>query len=165
MGLQLVHRKESDTMQNLIVSVLIWCEQAAPAPNISAPPPAFQVPSANEVDFNPNVQKLLTVAPPAGEGMTTTLPPGALDLNLFVNNPLVPGSGEYLNYRGSLTSPPCLDTATWFVRRMTVVASKSQVKAFTDALYRMTEGAGSYRSIMPMNQRILKVYALRQQTQ
>lgn len=163
--LQLVHRKANDPMQNLVVSVLIWCENAAPPPNISAPAKPFQKPSTNEVDFNVNVQKLLGVAPPNVEGLKSTLPPGGLDLNVFVNNPLVPGSGEYLNYRGSLTSPPCLDTATWFVRRKTVVASRSQVQAFTDALYRMTTGAGSFRSIMPMNRRFLKVFALRQQVQ
>lgn len=159
--LQLVHRKVTDPQQTLILSILVWCENPPPPPNISQIG-AFQVPSPNEVDWNENIQKFLTAEVPFGEGTSTTIPPQGLDLNIFVNNPLVPGSGEYMNYRGSLTSPPCLDSTTWFVRRETMIASRSQVAGFMNSLYRLTQGAGSYRSIMPMNRRFLKVYELQQ---
>jgi len=159
--LQLVHRKVADPAQVLVISVLLWCERQDPPPNISAPA-TWTPPSPNEMDFNENIQKFVSKEVPYYEGTTAKLEPG-LDLNILVNNPLVEGSGEYMNYRGSLTSPPCIDTVTWFVRRKTVIVSKNQVKAFMDALYRLTGGAGSYRAIMPMNRRFLKVFELRKQ--
>jgi len=159
--LQLVHRKVSDPTQLVIISVLLWCERPDPPPNISAQS-QWTAPTPNEMDFNENIQKLVTNEVPYYEGTTSALEPG-LDLNILVNNPLVEGSGEYMNYRGSLTSPPCIDSVTWFVRRKTVIVSKTQVGAFMNALYRLTGGAGSYRGIMPMNRRFLKVFELRKQ--
>lgn len=155
--IQLVHRKMSDPQQTLILSVLVWCEAQPPPPNISAPSLWVQ-PGANELDFNPNIQKLVSVQVPHQQGTQVTIPPQGIDLNIFVNNPAVEGSGEYINYRGSLTTPPCLDATTWFIRRKTVIASSNQVLAFQNALYRLTEGAGSYRSIMPINGRFFKVF-------
>lgn len=158
--IQLVHRKADNPLNWLIVSILVWCEDPPPPPNISNAS-IWKTPANDEVDFNENLQKFLTQEVPYVDGAEAVIPPQALDLNLLVRNPLVNRSGEYINYRGSLTEPPCLDSTTWFVRRQTAVASISQVGALQNALYRLTGGDGSFRSIMPMNHRFLKVFELR----
>jgi carbonic anhydrase len=72
-----------------------------------------------------------------------------LDLNDFFKG------GIFLNYAGSLTSPPCATNAIWFVRRNPILASIAQVKTMSDPIFEMTADFGNYRETMPMNGRPL----------
>lgn len=157
--MQLVHRSSTQPRLSLIVSILIWCENA-PLPPVNASDASYTPPTFVEMNFNANLQNFLTAAPPSSEGGSAELSLAGLDLSELVDNPLVPGSGEYLNYRGSETSPPCLDSVTWFVRRKTVLAADAQVRALATALYRLTDNVGSYRAPMPLSGRFLKVFRL-----
>jgi len=43
---------------------------------------------------------------------------------------LLPDSGTYYRYYGSLTTPPCYETVLWTVYQQPVVISKRQVRSF-----------------------------------
>merc|ERR1719473_20367 len=114
-----------------------------------------------EVDYNAVLQQFLTVRPPYKDGMVqdVVIPLNKpLDLGFFIQNPMLADSGEYIQYAGSLTTPPCSDSTTWFVRRRPMIASDSQTQAFADSIYRLTNKHGNFRAVMPVNARILKVY-------
>lgn len=167
--IQLLHRKLADPVQQIIVSVLVWCETTPRVPDPPGPPSGkpFYPPDAADVDFNSELQHFLTTPVPDVEGTSasfTTPANPALDLNKLIGNDDNPNrnpeDSTFLFYGGSFTSPPCTDHALWLVRRKTVVASDAQVKALTDSLYRLTGNRGSYREIMPMNNRPVKVAKL-----
>jgi len=158
--IQLIHRSYRTSAESLIISIPVWSEIIPEAPNASLPY-TYMPPNPFEVDFNKNLQNLISAQPPSEEGSWTELYLPGLDLAALVETPAAPDSGTYFNYRGSLTSPPCLDSATWFVRRASLVAGSSQVKALADALYQLTNSKGSYRNVMPWNQRFLNIYRLR----
>lgn len=92
--------------------------------------------------------------------------PPVINQDIMVNitsaNPLNLGSffvgGEFFEYGGSETTPPCDEKVTWYVRRNAVKASDAQVKAMSDAIYKMSAEAGNYRTVMPLNKRIFKIY-------
>merc|ERR1719261_1275129 len=80
-----------------------------------------------------------------------------LDLKVFAEHPLITDTNTYIEYAGSLTSPPCLETVTWLVRRSKMLASNGQVKAFSDSIMRMTQDKGNFRSVMPFGDHTLSV--------
>merc|ERR1719213_40271 len=80
-----------------------------------------------------------------------------LNMSTFIEHPLISDTNTYIEYAGSLTAPPCLETVTWLVRRSKMLASNGQVKAFSDAIMRMTANKGNFRSVMPFADRKLTV--------
>jgi len=167
MEIQLVHRKIDDPMKSLVIAVPVWSETTPLASKLplaqflKTPLGLYYPPQMTEVDYNPVLQQFLTVRPPTSENQTVDIViPMAkpLDLGFFVQNPMLPDSGHYIQYSGSLTTPPCSDMTTWFVRRKPMIASDGQTKAFADAVFRLTNKHGNFRAVMPVNQRILKVY-------
>jgi len=167
MEIQLVHRKIDDPMKSLVIAVPVWSETTPLASNLplaqflTTPLGLYYPPQMTEVDHNPVLQQFLTVRPPTSDNQTVdvVIPMAKpLDLGFFVQNPMLPDSGHYIQYSGSLTTPPCSDMTTWFVRRKPMIASDGQTKAFADAVFRLTNKHGNFRAVMPVNQRILKVY-------
>ncbi|CAD7924034.1 unnamed protein product [Amoebophrya sp. A120] len=61
--------------------------------------------------------------------------------------------GEFVEYGGSLTAPPCAETATWFVRKEPVAGAEADVPKFATAIMQMTNGQGNNRQPMPLNGR------------
>ena len=70
---------------------------------------------------NPEIAKLWEVAPKQGEATAKS----AVD---FAK--LVPASGDFYRYGGSLTTPPCSEIVEWVVFRDPIAASKEQIDAF-----------------------------------
>mmetsp|Transcript_108352 Transcript_108352/g.170906 ORF Transcript_108352/g.170906 Transcript_108352/m.170906 type:complete len:470 (-) Transcript_108352:35-1444(-) len=167
MEIQLVHRRIDDPMKQLIVAIPVWSE-VYPEP-LNIPMNLFlkrrlglyYPPKWTELDHNPQLQHFLTVRPPTFENEVVNIViPWAepLDLAFFVQNPLLPESGTYIQYSGSLTTPPCSDSTTWFVRRHPMIASSAQTLEFAKAIYRLTNKRGNFRAVMPVNQRPNTVY-------
>jgi len=73
----------------------------------------------------------------------------AYDLNSWLEG------GTFYEYAGSLTAPPCAEIATWLVRKDPVKASDKQVMYLHDAVYKTTADFGNYRSLMPLNGRVV----------
>jgi len=168
MEIQLVHRKVTDPTKSLVVAIPVWSEKVpGPPPGdllkfVNTPMnPSYFPPVMTEPDFNTVLQQFLTTRPPSVEGtFSDVVIPLAkpLDLGFFMENPRLPGSGEYIQYSGSLTTPPCSDMTTWFVRRRPMIASDGQTKAFADSVFKLTNKHGNFRAVMPVNQRILAVF-------
>lgn len=167
MEIQLVHRRVDDPMKQLIIAIPVWSE-VYPEP-LNIPLPLFErrllgvyyPPAWTEMDHNKQLQHFLTVRPPTFENeVVNVVIPWAepLDLGYFIQNPLFPESATYIQYSGSLTTPPCSDSTTWFVRRNPMIASSAQTKAFADAIFRLTNKRGNFRAVMPVNQRPLVVF-------
>lgn len=113
----------------------------------------YVAPSSDEPNFSPTLQAFLKVEPP-GVNMKVTVPPDALQpYNL---NDLMQGSHFY-EYAGSLTAPPCSETAIWLVRKDASMASDRQVLYLSDAIYKTTAEFGNYRSVMPMSDRVVSI--------
>ncbi len=85
--------------------------------------------------------KQLAEAP--GTETTLQIPPEFAD-HLFSGE----ATGVY-HYRGSLTTPPCSEGVSWYVRRMPTQLSKDQIAAFT-AIYDHNN-----RPVQPLNDRTL----------
>jgi len=66
-------------------------------------------------------------------------------------NDLLPASGGYYNYSGSLTTPPCSEVVNWFVLRNTVEASSDQLDNFSSILN------DNYRPAQALNGRTISV--------
>lgn len=168
--IQLVHRKRSDPKRSLVIAILVWSEYKPEVPKAGIKPVPlpeegeYVQPLPTEVDFNPYLQNLLTVRPPSQEGATATIvipQDKPFDLGTLVVNAAIEGSGTYIQYSGSLTSPPCFDRTTWFVRRNPMIASDSQVKAFAHSILKLTDYQGNFRTVMPVNGRALAVVEAR----
>lgn len=167
MEIQLVHRKIDDPMKSLVIAIPVWSE-VDPLPStlplvefFKKPMGVFFPPLMTEPEHNPVLQHFLSLRPPFVEGGVTDLiiPMSTpLDLAFFVENPELPGSGTYIQYSGSLTTPPCSDSTTWFVKRNPMLASNSQTKAFADSIFRLTNKHGNFRAVMPVNMRPLNIY-------
>lgn len=160
--LQLVHREVGVHNPGgwVIVSALVWSEKPPAPPDPNVPPPPFAPPGAAEVDFNANLQCLVTEEPPSAEGASGPLvvtPQAPLDLGLLFENRQIPPADRkvspFMMYSGSLTAPPCEEKATWFVRREPVFMSQSQVNVLANSLFTLTANQGSYRDLMPLNKR------------
>jgi carbonic anhydrase len=167
MELQLVHRKLTDPTKSLIIAVPVWSEkvpQPPPVPLVAfvkKPLGTYFPPLETEPDYNSVLQQFLTVRPPWKEGQTSDIiipMMKPLDLGFFVGNPRIPGTSEYIQYAGSLTTAPCSDVTTWFVRRRPMIASDSQTQAFAESIFKLTNKHGNFRAVMPVNQRVLRVY-------
>lgn len=63
---------------------------------------------------------------------------------------LLPRDRNYYTFAGSLTTPPCSESVTWFVLKNPVQASKGQFDAF-GRLYSMNA-----RPVQPVNGRVIK---------
>eukprot|EP00392_Amoebophrya_sp_AT5.2_P003635 g3640.t1 len=63
------------------------------------------------------------------------------------------GEKDFVEYGGSLTAPPCAETATWFVRKEAVDGGDAEVGKFQNAILAITNGMGNNRNTMPMNGR------------
>lgn len=160
MEIHMVHRKLDDPTKQVIVAIPVWSE-ATPVPPSAAPPMMYYPPDPAQIDHNYQLQHFLMEQPPSLEGGATSIEIDAFDplnLNFFMENAARVDSNTYIQYSGSLTMPPCDEHVTWFVRRVTMVASSSQVQAFSDAIYRLTSNHGNTRAVMPMNGRSLRVY-------
>lgn len=66
-------------------------------------------------------------------------------------------------YSGSQTLPPCEERVIWLIRRERIKASDSQVRALFNRIYKTSKGLGNYRTIMPLNQRLVQVWSATEQ--
>lgn len=125
----------------------------APAPAPAGAPGAGDIPYVVPTPGNLALQKFVNMAPPAVNQKATAIvdETSPLDLNEFL------AGGQFFEYAGSLTAPPCAEVATWFVRRNPLAASPSQVAALRDALFGLSADFGNYRSVMPLNGRPIAV--------
>lgn len=159
MEIQLVHRHVKNPSQFVILAVRVWCETVPPPPE-EPKPEKYYPPDPAEMDFNKQLEHFLMKEPPDAPDkkieieLTEDKP---LNMSVFVEHPLISDTNTYIEYAGSLTSPPCLETVTWLVRRSKMLASNGQVKAFSDAIMRMTANKGNFRSVMPFADRKLTV--------
>lgn len=170
MEIQLIHRRIDDPMKSLVIAIPVWSEKT-PAPKkiptylfSRRPVGTYYPPVQTEPDYNEQLQSFLTRRPPTHEGQIAdvVIPMDKpLDLGFFVENPLLPDSGTYIQYSGSSTTPPCSDSTTWFVRRNPMMASSGQAQAFANSIYRLTNKHGNFRAVMPVNQRGLMVFRAR----
>jgi len=104
-------------------------------------------------DFNGAVAAFLTVNLPP-PGMKITVPGNSvtpLDLGALLSG------GNFFEYAGSLTAPPCAEIATWLVRKESVPATEDQVRSLEAALQGLNSGFGNYRMTMPLNGRSIAV--------
>eukprot|EP00929_Paragymnodinium_shiwhaense_P082443 TRINITY_DN4343_c0_g1_i1.p1 TRINITY_DN4343_c0_g1~~TRINITY_DN4343_c0_g1_i1.p1 ORF type:complete len:812 (-),score=184.62 TRINITY_DN4343_c0_g1_i1:98-2533(-) len=110
----------------------------------------YSPPASGDAAFNSILQLLLLQEPPIlGEQITVSDAVPSFDGFLK--------GGTYFMYRGSDTLPPCEERVVWLVRRESVMASNAQVNALFSVLYDTTNGAGNYRTIMPLNGRVIDV--------
>mmetsp|Transcript_13356 Transcript_13356/g.26244 ORF Transcript_13356/g.26244 Transcript_13356/m.26244 type:complete len:502 (-) Transcript_13356:90-1595(-) len=119
----------------------------------------YTPPSDKDANFNPTLQKFVQKQPPVftDEVNIEMTPEDPLRLS-----PLLSG-GTFFMYAGSETLPPCEERVIWLVRRERVKASDSQVRALFDRLYKTSKGLGNYRTIMPLNQRVVQVWSAAEQ--
>jgi carbonic anhydrase len=119
----------------------------------------YTPPSEKDANFNPTLQKFVQKQPPVftDEVNIEMSPEDPLRLG-----PLLAG-GTFFTYSGSETLPPCEERVIWLVRRERVKASDAQVRALFDRLYKTSKGLGNYRTIMPLNQRVVQVWSAAEQ--
>lgn len=111
--------------------------------------PGYVAPPATDPMFNPMMQAFLQEAPPPVNMKVRVQADAAHSFNL---NTLMQG-GQFYEYAGSLSAPPCAEIVTWLVRKDTIKASDKQVMYLHDAIYKTTADFGNYRSLMPLNGR------------
>jgi carbonic anhydrase len=92
---------------------------------------------------NPLVQTLWNNLPL--ERHTESGPPEAIDLRQ-----LLPSSGAYSTYMGSLTTPPCTEDVLWMVMRQPLQISDDQLRVFARLYPR------NIRPIQRLNDRLIK---------
>jgi len=116
-------------------------------------PLGYQEPLASDQSFNPALQAFLKTAPPAvnTKAMVPADAVRSFDFNKFLEG------AKFYEYHGSLTAPPCAEIATWLVRKDTIKASDKQVLYLHDAVYKTTADFGNYRSLMPLNGRVVNM--------
>jgi carbonic anhydrase len=113
----------------------------------------YNAPSDTDPEFSPMLQAFLnTVALPLFEETITQNHSIADTLNL---NALFDNS-TFFEYGGTQTTPPC-EGAIWLVRREVMMVSTAQAKEFFKTLHEMSEDAGNYRTLMPVNSRVIEV--------
>lgn len=116
-------------------------------------PLGYQEPLASDQSFNHALQAFLKTAPPA---VNTKVMVPADGVRFFNFNSFMQGA-KFYEYHGSLTAPPCAEIATWLVRKDTIKASDKQVLYLHDAVYKTTADFGNYRSLMPLNGRVVNM--------
>lgn len=80
-----------------------------------------------------------------------TTPATPLDLNALL------GGGEFYEYAGSETAPPCTEATTWLVRTVPLLASDRQISDFVAGVLATNSGFGNNRATMPMVMREVRV--------
>lgn len=113
----------------------------------------YSAPAAGAPGFNPVLQFFTEQQPPVvGD---------EVQVEVKSDNPLRLGpllqDGIFFMYAGSETLPPCEEKVTWFVRRNAVKASDDQVKALSEAIYKLSAEAGNFRTVMPLNKRDISI--------
>lgn len=63
---------------------------------------------------------------------------------------LLPAKKSYINYQGSLTTPPCSEGVNWFVMKEPIELSKEQIVKFT-SIFKVNA-----RPVQPLNGRVIK---------
>lgn len=126
----------------------------APPPAPSMPIPSgfvYAAPPTTDANFNPAVQAFLKVEPPPVnmKVQVPVDPNNPIDINSFLSG------GLFYEYAGSMTAPPCAETVTWLVRSEPLKASTRQVHWLSDAVYKTTADFGNWRSVMPLNGRVV----------
>lgn len=109
----------------------------------------YTPPVSSEANHNPSVQAFLKVEPPSAN-MKVSVP---MDTAEPMNLASFFQGATFFEYYGSLTAPPCAETATWLVRTVPIMASDTQVLYLHDGIYQMTAEFGNFRSVMPINGR------------
>jgi len=114
--------------------------------------PKYLPPNPKEDFFNQQLQHFLKAPLPIinTKSIAVVNEMDPLDLNSFMKG------GVYLEYAGSLTSPPCATNVIWMVRRNPIFASKTQIQLLSDMIFQMTADFGNYREAMPMNGRPIR---------
>merc|ERR1719161_951591 len=113
----------------------------------------YNPPSDSDPEFSPLLQGFInTVALPLFEETVTQNHSLAdpVRLNALFDN------FTFFEYGGTMTVPPC-ESATWLVRREVMMVSTPQAKEFFKTLHTMSEDAGNYRTLMPVNSRVIEV--------
>jgi len=113
----------------------------------------YNAPSDSDPEFSPLLQGFInTVALPLFEETVTQNHSLAnpVRLNALFDN------FTFFEYGGTMTVPPC-ESATWLVRREVMMVSTPQAKEFFKTLHTMSEDAGNYRTLMPVNSRVIEV--------
>lgn len=150
---------KDQTQQSLGAAVPAPAPMGPAAPGVGAngpavfPEPLYLPPGMAELYWNPFLQFFLKRPPPKMNQRLTA------EVNAFSRLDLNPWlfGGSYLEYAGSLTSPPCAEIANWLVRREPIWASDSQVLLLHEAIYGTTAGLGNYRAAMPVNGRVIGI--------
>jgi carbonic anhydrase len=62
---------------------------------------------------------------------------------------LLPATGRYYHYKGSLTTPPCSEGVRWFVLQTPITVSTEQIAKFVEA------AAPNARPLQPINKRLV----------
>ena len=81
---------------------------------------------------------------PENPGETSADPIGIEETNLL------PPTGEYFSYAGSLTTPPCSEGVKWIVLKTPIEASAEQIATFKSRVGEFTN-----RPIQPANARLI----------
>jgi len=149
------------TQLNANASVSVAAEQTQPAAAAPAGAPGaapamavpYVIPTPGAGLASVNLQKFLSMAPPIVNQKATAVidEQAPLDMNAFLEG------GQYFEYAGSLTAPPCAEVVTWFVRRNPVEASTSQLAVIRNAIMSLSADYGNWRSVMPLNGRPVAV--------
>lgn len=142
-------------------------------------------PPIDEANFNPSAQAFFKLPPPP-PAKQTIVPAGLwepLDFAHFILG-TVPAAGApgpapapaaaapapapgpaaagppvaFYGYNGSTTVPPCASNVAWFVREAPVMISDTQARFFHDALYSLSGGAGNYRDLQPLGDRVVTLW-------
>jgi len=111
--------------------------------------PQYRPPNPKEEFFNMQLQHFLKAPLPIinAKSIAIVNEMDPLDLNAFMQG------GVFLEYAGSLTSPPCATNVMWFVRRDPVLASATQVDMLSERIFEFTADFGNYRYTLPLNGR------------
>lgn len=76
---------------------------------------------------------------------------------------LLPSNKSYWSYQGSLTTPPYLESVTWFVLKHPIKCSKTQIQKFRNLKSSLRHDGGVYiksnhRKTQPLNGRTIVMY-------
>jgi carbonic anhydrase len=93
---------------------------------------------------SPFLQQMLN----AGLPQKTTSPDVTVD-HINIEDAFTDTS-NYFTYAGSLTTPPCLETVTWFVLKQSAEVSKEQLEAFRSVL------GNDFRPLQARNKRVIR---------
>lgn len=157
--IQMVHRQVDRPTKFLNIAVRVWAETTPKPPRPADKDKKYYPPDPAEMDYNDVIQHFLKKEPPSAKGDKIDVKikeDEPLDLNEFIVNSVTP-DGTFIAYTGSMTTPPCMETVTWLVRRQKMMASNGQIKAISDAIMRLTDNHGNFRATMPFNDRKLSV--------